>query len=95
MIRLFFARFWIVLVPFALYALWLVIITRRAKDGHYVGEHVKKAAFFWTASASVALLIGCCLWWSLSQDDTRGATYYPPTTKDGQLVPAHISPAQE
>jgi hypothetical protein len=95
MIRLFFARFWIVLLPFVLYALWLVIITRRAKDGHYVGEHIRKAAFFWTSTASVILLIVSCIWWSLSQPATGGAHYSPPTTKDGILIPALISPTQE
>jgi hypothetical protein len=95
MIRLFFARFWIVLLPFALYALWLVIITRRAKDGHYIGEHVRKAVFFWTSTASVVLLIICCLWWSLSQQATGDAIYHPPTMQDEKLVPANIVPVQE
>ncbi len=90
MIKIIIARFWIMLLPFALYALWLLFITHKAKDGRYIGEHIRKSALFWTCAASSLLLIASCVWWSLEQGATGGAAYVPAHNVGGKLVPAEI-----
>ena len=90
MLRIILARFWVVLLPFALYALWLLFITRKTRNGHYVGEHIRKAALFWTCASSIGLLIACCIWWSVSQGATGDATYVPAHNVNGKLIPEQI-----
>ncbi len=94
MIKIILARFWVALLPFALYGLWLLFITHKAKDGHYIGEHIRKSALFWTWTSSALLLIVSCIWWSLGQAATGEASYSPAYNVNGKLVPAAVNPAK-
>jgi uncharacterized iron-regulated membrane protein len=91
MIKLLLTRFWIVLMPFLFYGLWLIFITHKTKSGHYVGEHLRKAALFWSCAMSAILLIGCCIWWAVSQAPTGDAKYTPAQNVNGKLIPSQIS----
>jgi hypothetical protein len=72
-------------VPFALYAGWLVLQQRYP----LVAEHWSRGVLYWLALAGLACAVVGVLTLGTMQDHGRGS-YQPAVVKDGQLVPGHF-----
>lgn len=90
-LKLLLTHFWPMLIPVAFYAVWALILSRRVgEDGQRIAWHLKRAALFWTVFSSIALMIGCFIWWALEQPSNREGVYVPPTQSGGKLIPGHV-----
>lgn len=72
-------------VPFALYAGWLVVQQRYP----LVAEHWSRGVLYWLALAGLVCAVVGVLTLGVTQDGERGS-YQPAVIKDGQLVPGHF-----
>lgn len=91
MLKILITRFWPVLLPLALYLVWLAHARRKAGKS---GE--EKPGFFdgpwWLPTmASLGLVIVAFLWLGFSQEPVNGI-YIPAHVEDGRLVPAQTIP---
>lgn len=92
MIKLLFTKFWFVFLPIIFYFVWVFLMSRRAKDGRAIAEHIRKGLLFWAIMLSVALLLGCFMWLGFSQEGNKEGRYVPPTSVNGKIVPGHVEP---
>ncbi|TAE81137.1 MAG: hypothetical protein EAZ74_06275 [Alphaproteobacteria bacterium] len=91
--RIFLLRLWPVLLPFLLYLVWIIIITRRARDGRPISEHLCASVRFWTILSSFMMVVVSLLLWRMADDAPQtSGRYVPAHMQDGQLVPAHVEP---
>ena len=79
------------LMPFAAYALWLMVTRRTIRDPN--DWTVKTIA--WLALAGAVLMVTVLvIFIHLDPSPAGGGTYVPPRFKDGVIVPGHIEPAR-
>lgn len=71
------------LLPTALYVLWLVT-TRRGPPS------LRNAAWPWMLSLGVILMLLTFTTWGLLEREEPGGTYVPPVVRDGVIVPGHV-----
>lgn len=90
MIKLVLTKFWFVFLPIIFYFVWVFIMTRRAKDGGAIAEHIRKGLLFWAIMLSFGLLFGCFLWLGFTQETKTEGRYVPPSVVDGRVVPGHM-----
>lgn len=92
MIRAFLTVILPLLLPTALYLLWVFAMRRVEAAG--VGELLRGMPWIWLAAAGVVLLAGALTLAALGfgrSADT--ADYVPPRAVGGHIVPGHIEPA--
>jgi hypothetical protein len=74
------------LVPFAIYALWLVVTRRTLRNAD--DWEVKTIAYL--SLAGGILLIGAILFFIHFDRDPPGGTYIPAHIENGKIVPGYI-----
>ncbi len=92
MIRAFLTVVLPLVLPTALYVLWVVSMRRAAAAG--VGELLRGLPWLWLGIAGFALLAGVLvlvLSFGFGRSDDS-AHYVPPHTVNGQIVPGHVAP---
>jgi hypothetical protein len=78
------------LMPFAAYALWLMVTRRTIRDPD--DWTVKTIA--WLALAGAVLMVTVLVIFIHLDPSPAGGTYVPPRFEDGVIVPGHIEPAR-
>ena len=76
------------LLPFAAYALWLIVTRRTLRNAD--DWTVKTIAYL--ALAGAVLLIGAIVFFVHYDRDPPGGTYVPAHIENGVIVPGHIDP---
>ena len=92
MIRVFLTVILPLLLPTALYLLWVLGMRRTESAG--AGEVLRDLPWIWLVAAGCVLLAAVLLMAALRlgrSTDTAG--YVPPHSVGGQIVPGHIGPA--
>lgn len=89
MIRLLLTKLWPALIPFALYALWMIWRRTHAKRRDQAIPAWTEGPWGWTVLASLVLMVLSFLALGLGNVPTDG-TYYPAEMKDGKIVPGRI-----
>jgi hypothetical protein len=93
MIRIVFTVLVPLLLPTALYVLWLLAMRRLEATG--VGAMLRALPWPWLGAAGVvlvALVLGVV---TLRIGGGTAGTYVPPHTVDGKIVPGHVEPAPQ
>lgn len=83
------------LLPTALYGLWVAWSRRRdAAGGTGVPADWRTAPWIWLVGTGMALALAAAIGTGLgtNQGDIKG-TYVPPRVIDGKVVPGHVDPA--
>ena len=75
------------LLPFALYFLWVFIERRRKAAG---GWEVRDTPWIWLSMTGLVLLIFSLLGTGLLIGSELGGAYVPPYVEDGQVIPGHV-----
>jgi hypothetical protein len=79
------------LLPFAAYALWLLVTRRTIRNA----EDWQVRTIAWLALAGAALMIAVVLVFIHFDSGPPGGTYIPPHLENGVIVPGQIVPAPE
>lgn len=79
------------LLPFAAYALWLLVNRRSVRNP----DDWQVKTITWLALAGAALVIGVILVFIHFDTSPPGGTYIPPHMENGVIVPGQIVPADE
>jgi hypothetical protein len=89
MLRVFLTIVLPLLVPTAIYLLWVGIVGTMQE-----GSTISWAAvpWIWLAGAGVALLVFVLLVVTVHFGAPQEGVYVPPRVEDGQIVPGHIEP---
>ena len=89
MLRVFLTIVLPLLVPTAIYLLWMGIVGTMQE-----GSTISWAAlpWIWLAGAGVALLVIVLLVVTVHFGAPQEGVYVPPRLEDGQIVPGHIEP---
>jgi hypothetical protein len=93
MIRAFLTVFLPLLLPTALYLLWVVAMRRAEAAG--MGELLRGLPWIWLGAAGTALLAGVLVLVALGFGRSADTGHYvPPHTVDGRVVPGHVEPGR-
>jgi hypothetical protein len=79
-----------VLLPTALYALWLIWQRRRAATAGTAVPAWQEGPWFWLIVAGFALAVLAVVAIALLSGNRPGETYVPPMIKNGKVVPGHF-----
>jgi len=90
MARVFLEYLMPVLLPTALYALWLIWQRRRAATAGTAVPAWQEGPWFWLIVAGFALAFLAVLATVLLSGHRPGETYVPPMIKNGKVVPGHF-----
>jgi hypothetical protein len=91
MIRAFLTVILPLLLPTALYLLWVVAMRRAEAAG--VGELLRGFPWIWLVAAGVALLAAVLVMVAFGFGRSADTAHYvPPRTVDGHIVPGHVEP---
>lgn len=85
------------LLPTALYALWVAWHGRRAAAANAEATRTwNNAPWLWLAGIGVVLAVAAAFGTGLGRGDRGdiGGTYVPPRVIDGKVVPGHVDPAK-
>ena len=98
MLRVFFTIVLPLLLPTALYLVWLRVARWSpggTPQGSQPGEAVSWAAlpWVWLAAAGAALLALVLVVVTVHFGTSQSGTYVPPHSENGRIVPGHIEPA--
>ncbi len=77
-------------LPFALYALWVVLSRRRAVPGEAKAPLWQDAPWIWLIGAGLALVVVSFVSLALFTGHEPGGTYVPPRYEGGKVLPAEI-----
>jgi len=91
MIRAFLTVILPLLLPTALYLLWVVAMRRAEAVG--IADLFRSFPWIWLSAAGVVLLVGVLIMAAMGfgrSPDT--AHYVPPHTEDGRIIPGHVEP---
>ena len=75
MLRL--AEFGLFLLPFAVYAVWML------------GNRRLRPLLLWSAAAGLVTLAGLIIWFGMARSLDKGERYVPAHVEDGRIVPGH------
>jgi heme A synthase len=82
-----------VLLPAAVYFLWLAHEQRRIKRlGEGEPPRWQDAPWLWLASAGIALMVVVAVASALFGGDQAGPGYVPPRAVNGEIIPGHVEP---
>jgi hypothetical protein len=95
MLRVFFTIVVPLLLPTALYLVWLRV-ARGSLQGLQQGGTLRSAVlpWVWLAAAGVLLLALVLFVVTVHYGTSQPGTYVPPRWENGRIVPGHIEPAQ-
>lgn len=88
---LFLFRFFPVLLPLLVYAVWHFLAKRKAKKEGKPIPRFRDLPIYWLVMSSLLVGILCMLFLAFSVGGDKG-NYIPPHLEGGQVVPAHIKP---
>ena len=82
-----------ILLPSALYTLWMLAERRRlAAAGSIPSRHWVDAPWLWLLALGVFFAGILAMAFALLGGDSILGEYVPPQVKDGQIVPGHVVP---
>ena len=82
-----------VLLPAAVYFLWLAHETRRIERlGRGEPPRWHDAPWLWLAGAGIVLMLAIAKALALFGGDRAGPGYVPPQVIDGEILPGHAAP---
>lgn len=93
MLRLFLFRFWPVLLPLAVYVLWILYRQHRAKKTGAPVPGFKDGPWVWVVLSCMVLAIIGFILLGLSHQPSEGE-YIPAHMENGQMVPAKVIPLE-
>ena len=95
MLRVFFTIVVPLVLPTALYLVWLRV-ARGSLHGRLQGETLRSAVLPWVglAAAGVLLLALVLFVVTVHFGTSQPGTYVPPRWENGRIVPGHIEPAK-
>ena len=91
MLRVFFTIVLPLLLPTALYLVWLRIAHRSQQDG---AVHWVALPWLWLAGAGALLLALVLFVVTVHFGTSTPGTYVPPRWEDGRIVPGHVEPGR-
>lgn len=83
--RVFIEEFFLFILPFGLFAGWLLARSKNPLDIEHWDGHK-----FWLAMTGIALVVALLVWGAMFAPRDMGA-YEPPHMENGQLVPGRFS----
>lgn len=86
---LFFLRFWPVLIPLLVYAIWMRNMRARARKTGEPIPDFRDGPWFWALIASLSIAVIIFLFLGLGHEENRG-TYVPPHMENGKIIPGEI-----
>lgn len=96
MIRVMIENFLLFFLPTALYLAYRYIQRARAKDaadatgGQAIRNDINDAPFLWLFLTGAGLVLATLIAFGSTDGGKPGQTYYPPTVKDGKVIPGHF-----
>ncbi len=78
------------ILPTALYALWIAWQRRRAAAAGAVEAELQELPWFWLILAGLALAIAAMIGTAFLSGYAPGAHYTPPSVKGGEVVPGQF-----
>jgi uncharacterized protein DUF6111 len=92
MIRAFLTVVLPLLLPTALYLLWVIAMRRAGPVGAV--DLLRGLPWIWLSAAGIALLVAVLILVAFGFGRSADTAHYvPPRTVDGKIVPGHIEPA--
>lgn len=88
---LFLFRFWPVLIPLIVYAVWMIRVRGKARKAGEPVPQFREGPWFWAVVASLSVGIVIFFILGLSHEPAKG-TYVPPRTENGKIIPGHLEP---
>ncbi|MDX2074266.1 MAG: DUF6111 family protein [Alphaproteobacteria bacterium] len=86
---LFLLRFWPVLIPLLVYAVWMVAVRTKARKAGAPVPHFREGPWFWALVASLGVGVVLLLSFGLSHESVKGE-YIPPHMENGRIVPGEV-----
>lgn len=86
---LFLFRFWPVLMPLAVYLLWLRRVRKRAAKAGEPRPHFRDGPWYWMVVATLLTGVLCFVFLAAGIEDKKGE-YIPPHMENGVMVPGQI-----
>lgn len=90
MIRTLLTKILPLLVPAALFLLWMWRARRRAAANGGKRPPLREAPWVWMAFAGLAVLAAGLVFFRFSTGEPPGGTYVPPHLEDGEVVPGRV-----
>jgi hypothetical protein len=95
MLRVFFTIVMPLVLPTALYLVWLRVV-RGSLPGSQQGQTLRSVVlpWVWLAAAGVLLLAVVLFVVTVHYGTSQPGTYVPPRWENGRIMPGHIEPAR-
>lgn len=90
MLRVFFEYLLPLVLPTAIYLLWLRQERKRATAAGTAAPRWQEGPWFWLALAGIALSVAVFVVTAVFWGHGPGSSYTPPELKDGQVVPGQF-----
>ncbi len=88
--RIFLTQVLPLLLPLAIYLIWLRRARRNAAATGAVMPAVRDAPWLWMVGAALAAVAAGTVLLALTTGEEPGGVYIPPHVEDGEIVPGHI-----
>lgn len=75
------------LLPVAIFVIWVLLSQRRSGQDRSVAERLRDGPWAWLILASLLLLAVVLVYAALTAGAPAGAKYRPPHVEDGRVVP--------
>jgi hypothetical protein len=78
-------------LPAAIYVLWVALSRRRGRDPA-LPRSLEKGPLFWLVVLGFVLATASLVWFGLERAEETGGAYQPPRYEDGRIVPGGVKP---
>ena len=85
-------RFWPVLMPFLVYALWMLKMRGRARKAGEPLPRFRDGPWFWAVVATFGVAIAMFIVFGVSAREGIRGDYTPPHMENGKIIPGHVAP---